>query len=104
MQSDEFNIERWTKQGDLVSTALFNAVLELCMRKTKRRWRSCGTKNTHCGFLIKNKEDVIKEIDLCKNNQYLTNLRFADDLLIIAKSKEELSRMMSVLKEECIKV
>ena len=74
------------------------------MRKIKRRWRSCGTKNTHCGFLIKNKEDVIKEIDWCKNNQYLTNLRFADDLLIIAKSKEELSRMMSALKEECTKV
>ena len=74
------------------------------MRRTKRRWRSCGTKSTHCGFLVKNKEDVTKEIDWFKNNQYLTNLRFADDLLIIAKSKEELSRMMSVLKDECKKV
>ena len=53
VQSDEFNIERGTKQGDPVSTALFNAVLEFCMRRTKRRWRSCGTKYTHCGFLVK---------------------------------------------------
>ena len=104
VQSDDFNIERGTKQGDPVSTALFNAVLEVCMRKTKRRWRSCGTKGTPCGFLIKNKEDVIKETNWCKNNQYLTNLRFADDLLIIAKSNDELSRMMSVLKDECTKV
>ena len=74
------------------------------MRRTKKRWRSCGTKYTHCGFLVKNKEEVLKELDPCKNNQYLTNLRFADDLLIIAKSKEELSKMMSVLKEECHKV
>ena len=101
VQSGDFNIERGTKQGDPVSTALFNAVLQICTRRTKKRWRSCGTKNIHCGFLVKNKEDVTKEIDWCKNNQYLTNLRFADDLLIIAKSKEELSRMMSVLKEEC---
>ena len=87
-----------------MSTALFNAALELCMRRTKRRWRSGGTKYTHCGFLVKNKEDVSSEPDWCKNNQYLTNLRFADDLLIIAKSKDELSKMMSVLKDECKKV
>ena len=37
VQSDEFNIERGTKQGDPVSTALFNAVLELCMRRTKKK-------------------------------------------------------------------
>ena len=104
VQSDDFNIERGTKQGDHVSTALFNAVLEVRMRKTTRRWRSCGTKGTPCGFLIKNKEGVIKETNWCKNNQYLTNLRFADDLLIIAKSNDELSRMMSVVKDECTKV
>ena len=104
VQSDESNIERSTKQGDPVSTALFNAVLEVCMRRTKRRWRSCGTKYTHCGFLVKNKEDVSNETDSCKNNQYLTNLRFADAILIMAKSKEELSKMISVLKEECKKV
>ena len=68
MQSDDFNIERCTKHCDPVSTALFNAVLEVCMRKTKKRWRSCGTKNIHCGFLIKNKEDVVKETNWCKNN------------------------------------
>ena len=46
----------------------------------------------------------MKELDPTKNSQFLTNLRFADDLLIIAKTKEELSRMMTVLKEECQKV
>ena len=59
---------------------------------------------TPCGFLINNKEDGIKETNWCKNNQYLTNRRFADDLLIVVKSKEELSRMMSVLNVECSKV
>ena len=100
----EFKIERGTKQWDPVSKALFIAVLEVCMRQTKRRWRSCGSNWRPCGFLIKNQEDTITETNWCKNNQYLTNLRFADDLLIVAKSKEELSRMMSVLKEECSKV
>ena len=31
-------------------------------------------------------------------------MRFADDLVIVAKSNEELARMMSILKEECSKV
>ena len=104
VESDEFRIERGTKQGDPVSTALFNAVLELCMRRTKKRWRACGVKSTHCGFLVKNQEEVRGELDPTKNSQFLTNLRFADDLLIIAKTKEELSNMMTVLKEECQKV
>ena len=46
----------------------------------------------------------MKEFDPTKNSQFLTNLRFADDLLIIAKTKEELSKMMTVLKEDCQKV
>ena len=74
------------------------------MRRTPKRWRACGTKSTHCGFLVKNQEEVLNELDPTKNSQFLTNLRFADDLLIIAKTKEELSRMMTVLKEECQKV
>ena len=102
--SEEFNIERGTKQGDPVSTALFTAVLEICMRQTKKRWRSCGSKGMPCGFLITNQEDVKKDTNWCKNNQYLTNLRFADDLFIVGKSKEELVRMMGILKEEFSKV
>ena len=74
------------------------------MRQTKKRLRSCGLKGTPCGFLIKNHEDIIKETNWCKNNQYLTNLRFADDLVIVAKSKRELARMMRILKQECSKV
>ena len=46
VQSDEFNIERGTKQGDPVSTALFNAVLEVCMRRTKRSSEP-AVQNTH---------------------------------------------------------
>ena len=90
--------------GILYLQHFFNAVLEVCMRQTKRRWRSCGSKGSPCGFFIKNQEDTIKETNWCNNNKYLTNLRFADDLLIVVNSKEELSRMMSVLKEECSKV
>ena len=103
VESDEFRIERGTKQGDPVSTALFNAVLELCMRRTKKRWRACGTKSTHCGFLVKSQEEVRGELDPTKNSKFLTNLRFADDFLIIAKTKEELSRMMNCLKRRVSK-
>ena len=55
-------------------------------------------------FHIKNPEDIKNEKDRTKNNMHLTNLGFADDLFIIAKSKAELTNMMTILKEETAKV
>ena len=52
----------------------------------------------------KNHEDYNKDTNCCKNNKYSTNLRFSDYLFIVAKSKGEFARMMSIMKEECIKV
>ena len=37
---------------------------------------------------------------LCVNGEYISNLRFADDLVIIAKEEEELINMLEELNEE----
>ena len=63
------------------------------------RWRSCCGKIGPCGFHIKSVEDFKDEKEWSKNNEYLTNLRFVDDLFIIAKSKTELTQVMSTFKE-----
>ena len=75
-----FPIQRGVKQGDVISPLLFNAGLEHAMRKWKHRLQ-------HCGF------------DL-GNGEILTNVRYADDLMLYAKHCDELVFMMELLIEE----
>ena len=75
-----FCIERGVKQGDVISPLLFNAGLEHALRKWKFRVRQCGW-------------DV--GADEC-----LTNVRYADDLIICAKSEAKLVLMLETLIEE----
>ena len=75
-----FPIQRGVKQGDVISPLLFNAGLEHAMRKWKLRLQ-------HCGF------------DL-GNGEILTNVRYADDLMLYAKHCDELVFMMGIVIEE----
>ena len=75
-----FPIQRGVKQGDVISLLLFNAGLEHAMRKWKLRLQ-------HCGF------------DL-GNSEILTNVMYADDLMLYAKHCDELIFMMEMLIEE----
>ena len=77
---DTFPILRGVRQGDILSPLLFNAGLEQAVRRWKLRLRSHGIK-----------------ID---DNERLTNVRFADDLIIYAHSAGELSESLSMLAEE----
>ena len=75
-QSRGFAIERGTKQGDPLSPVLFNAVLEDVMEPLTRKWRNegcCINIGDHC----------------------LTNLRYADDVLLVATSLEQLRTMIA---------
>jgi len=78
-----FPILRGVRQGDVLSTLLFNAASEMVMRRWKARLIDHG-------ILLSNGPPA----------ERLTNIRFADDLIIYANSLEELTCMLEMLVEE----
>ena len=85
INSIPFPISRGTKQGDPLSSLLFNAVLESIMRILKSRWSISGI--------------GINVGEHPSGEKYLQNLRFADDVLLTANSKPDVVRMLEDLNE-----
>jgi len=86
-ESRKFKILRGSRQGDPISPALFNAVLEDVMRACKSKWQSKGW-----GWAVSPSD--------CN----LTNLRFADDLLLLARSLYQAQEMLSDIITEAERV
>eukprot|EP00973_Karenia_brevis_P063554 8831217-Karenia_brevis.AAC.1 len=72
---------RGTKQGDVLSTLLFNTALEEVFVNWKRKLTDHGWR-------------------LDQSVERLTNLRFADDILLLGKNENELYEMMALLFDE----
>ena len=83
--SREFPISRGVKQGDTLSSLLFNAVIEAVFITWK-------TKISDHGWNLK--DDAPK----------LTNIRYADDMLLFARNLNELTEMLNFLQEELSKI
>ena len=83
-RSKEFNIERGVKQGDPLSSLLFNAVLEDLFKTLKNKWalRKLGVQ---LGYTT---------------STTLTNLRFADDVLLVAPTQKQLTEMLTDLHNQ----
>ena len=81
-ESDIFPIKRGTKQGDPLSSLLFNTVLQYSLEKDLKRWQE--------------KQKGIRLSD--KTEDSLTNLRFADDVLLFSTSLERLREMLCEFK------
>ena len=83
-----FSIQRGVKQGDPLSSLLFNCISESMMRRLKDKW----SKSIKYG------------INLCPHAGWLlTNLRFADDVLLFAPSFHSISEMIADMNEEANK-
>ena len=72
--SEKFSIQRGVRQGDVLSPLLFNAVLEDAIRKWKLKLTNEGLR--------------------LGQDTRLTNLRYADDLMIFATSRVEFVSML----------
>ena len=83
-RSKVFAIQRGVKQGDPLSTLLFNALLEDLFRRLKQKWapKSYGIQLGHAP------------------HTRLTNLRFADDVLLTAPTPTQLTHLLSDLHRD----
>jgi hypothetical protein len=88
--SRQFGISRGVKQGDPISALLFVAVMEACFGNLKKAWNTANTRRTghYFGLVI---DDIADP---------LTNLRFADDVLLFAHSKHDIVKMIKHLRAE----
>ena len=77
------------KQGDFLSSLLLNTVLQNSLKEVTQRWQ----KKKGMGIYMSDQD-----------HDCLTNLRFADDLLLFATSKEQIQKMMYEFKESTEKV
>ncbi|CAE8585202.1 unnamed protein product [Polarella glacialis] len=82
--NDVFDIERGVKQGDIASPLFFNAGLELALGRWKARLSDHGV--------------------ALDTGERLTNIRYADDLMLYATSLDQLCQMMTLLSEELSRV
>ena len=93
MQTDEeseiFDIQKGSKQGDPLSSLLFNTVLQYALKNVVLKWQ----RKKGMGIYLSDQE-----------RDCLTNLRFADDVMLFATSKGQMQNMMCEFKEATEKV
>ena len=93
MQTDEeseiFDIQIGSKQGDPLSSLLFNTVLQYALKSVIQKWQ----RKKGMGIYLSDQE-----------RDCLTNLRFADDVMLFATSKGQVQNMMCEFKEATEKV
>ena len=77
-ESNMFEIKKGTKQGDPVSSLLFNTVQQNSLNDDIQRWQKNGM-----GIYLSDRD-----------HDCLTNLRFADDVPLFATSKDQLQKML----------
>ena len=78
--SDHFEIRRGVKQGDVISALLFNCALDIAFYRWKQRLGDHGI--------------------LMSNGRRMTNIRYADDILLYRKSLQEVCVMLEMLLQE----
>ena len=88
-ESEIFDIQKCSKQGDPMSSLLFNTVLQYALKNVIQRWQ----KKKGMGIYLSDQD-----------RDCLTNLRFADDVMLFATSKEQIRNTLCEFKDATEKV
>ena len=83
-ESNMFEIKKRTKQGDRLSSLLFDAVPHHSLKEVAGRWQ----KKKGVGIYVSDRD-----------HDCLTNLRFADEVVLFATSEGRFQKMMYEFKE-----
>ena len=84
-ESREFSVGRGVRQGDVLSSILFNCVVDVAFQRFKARLLDHG-------------------LYLRDHIERLTNIRYADDILLFGNSLQELINMSESLLDEFSKM
>ena len=88
-ESNNFDIQKGSKQGDPMSSLLFNIVLQYSLKDEIQRWQ----KKKEMGIYLSDHD-----------RDCFTNLRLADDVMLFATTKEQIRKMMCDFKKATEKV
>ena len=84
-----FEIKKGSKQGDPLSSLVFNTVLQMALKDNLPRWQ----KKRGLGICLGDND-----------HDCFTNMRFADGVLLFASSEEQLQNMLCDFKRSTAKV
>jgi hypothetical protein len=87
VKSGTFSIERGVKQGDPISALLFIAVMQSCFAQLQSKWARLNLRRGGIKF----------GLQLSPAGGDLTNLRFADDVILVAQQKADIRKMLQDL-------
>ena len=85
VRSRAFKINRGVKQGDPISALLFIVIMQDLCGRLQLKWVKLNRKRVGVPFGISMGSS---------GPQTLTNLRFADDVLLFAQSKQDIAKML----------
>ena len=89
VKSRSFQISRGVKQGDPISSVLFIAVMQACFNELHLKWDRANQRRKGIRFGL--------AVDTSMRN--LTDLRFADDVVLFAQQRSDIAKMLEHLSQ-----